>query len=91
MFDGLNVGLDMLTKFVGTKKFKKRIFLITDGEKQTNSNDSKMRDIIESINMHDVKLNCITVDFCQDLADDDDDEDEEDIADIKKDTNESDN
>ena len=35
IFDGLIVSMDMLCKFVlvGTKKYKKRIFLITDGQK----------------------------------------------------------
>ena len=35
MVDALLVGLDMLIKFTGTKKYKKRIFLITDGERKT--------------------------------------------------------
>jgi hypothetical protein len=36
MIDSLIVGLDMLLRFTGTKKYKKRMFLITDGEKKTN-------------------------------------------------------
>jgi hypothetical protein len=35
MIDALIVGLDMLLRFTGNKKYRKRIFLITDGEKQT--------------------------------------------------------
>jgi len=32
--NGLLVGIDMITEEVGTKKFKKRVFLITDGESE---------------------------------------------------------
>jgi len=35
ILDGLIVGLDMLVRFCGTKKYRKRMFLITDGEKET--------------------------------------------------------
>ena len=35
MIDALIVGLDLLIHFTGTKKYKKRVFLITDGEKKT--------------------------------------------------------
>ena len=33
ILDGLIVGLDMLCKFIGTKRYRKRVFLITDGNK----------------------------------------------------------
>jgi len=33
ILDGLIVGMDMIARHCGTKKYKKRIFLITDGEK----------------------------------------------------------
>jgi Mg-chelatase subunit ChlD len=33
--DGLTVALQMITKHCGTKKYRKRIFLITDGERKT--------------------------------------------------------
>ena len=32
--DGLIVAMDMIARHVGTKKYKKRIFVITDGEKE---------------------------------------------------------
>lgn len=35
LVDGLTVALQIITKHVGTKKYRKRIFLITDGEKKT--------------------------------------------------------
>lgn len=74
------MGLDMVTKFVGTKKFKKRIFLITDGEKETKFTETEMTDIVKTINTNDIKLNCITVDFCKDLVEDDSDSVDEETA-----------
>jgi len=76
MLDGLIVGLDMLCRFVGTKKYRKRIFLITDGEKETKYSSNELRDVVQTINTNDVKLNCITLDFCNDLAEDSSDEEE---------------
>ena len=38
LLDGLIVAIDMLNTFCGTKKYKKRIFLITDGERETKYN-----------------------------------------------------
>lgn len=49
MLDGLIVGLDMITKFVGTKKYRKRVFLITDGEKDLTYSDSEMAHITSII------------------------------------------
>ena len=66
----------MLCRFVGTKKYRKRIFLITDGEKETRYSTNELRDVVQTINTNDVKLNCITLDFCNDLAEDSSDEEE---------------
>jgi hypothetical protein len=76
MLDGLIVGLDMLCRFVGTKKYRKRLFLITDGEKETNFTNDEIDQIIQTIKNNDIKLNCITLDFCNELAEDDSDEDD---------------
>ena len=78
MLDGLIVGLDMLCKFVGTKKYKKRVFLITDGEKETAYSKKELAEIVETIKKNDIKLNAITLDFCNELAEDDDEDEEED-------------
>ena len=76
--DGLIVGLDMLCRFVGTKKYRKRVFLITDGEKETAYSKGELGEIVETIKKNDIKLNAITLDFCNELAEDEDeDEDEE--------------
>ena len=45
--DGLIVAIDMLNKFCGTKKYKKRIFLITDGERETKSSKQEVASLIE--------------------------------------------
>ena len=35
LIDGLVTALDMIERHCGTKKYKKRVFLITDGETAT--------------------------------------------------------
>ena len=40
--DGMIVALDMLTRFCGTRKYKKRIFVITDGERQTKTTKGEL-------------------------------------------------
>ena len=79
MIDALVVGIDMLTRFVGTKKYKKRIFLVTDGEKKANIKNEQLNTIIETINAHGVKLNCITMDFCNELEESEDEDDNVDL------------
>lgn len=91
ILDGLIVGLDMLCRFVGTKKYRKRIFLITDGEKETKYTSTEIRDVIQTINTNEIKLNCITLDFCNDLAEDSSDEESNIATKGAKDTGESNN
>lgn len=80
IMDGLIVGLDMLVRFCGTRKYRRRMFLITDGEKETKYTRDELKEIVKTINDNDIKLNCITLDFCNDLAEDDSDEEEEDAV-----------
>lgn len=76
--DGLLVAMDMLTRHCGTKKYRKRIFLITDGEKETNTNSEEMASLIDLMAKNDVRLNAITFDFANDLADNSEEESSED-------------
>lgn len=94
LLDGLIVGLDMLCRFVGTKKYRKRVFLITDGEKEAKYTSAELRGVVETINAQAVKVNCITLDFCNDLAEDEDEDEEENESPNKgksKETGESEN
>ena len=77
MVDGLIVAMDMLTRHCGTKKYRKRIFLITDGEKKTNTNKREMASLVELMAKNDVRLNAITFDFANDLAESDELSEEE--------------
>lgn len=77
IMDGLIVALDMLSRHCGTKKYKKRIFVITDGEKEAKCSAEERRQVIESMNETDTRLNVITLDFCDDLDEDEDEEEEE--------------
>ena len=82
MMDGLIVGLDMLCRFVGTKKYRKRVFLITDGEKDTAYSKGELAEIASTIKKNDIKLNAITLDFCNELAEDEDEDDDDDRIDL---------
>jgi hypothetical protein len=74
--DGLIVGMDMLTRHCGTKKYKKRIFVITDGEKMTKYDQKEKSQVIQSMNESDTRLNVITLDFCDELAEEEDEEED---------------
>jgi len=76
IMDGLIVALDMLSRHCGTKKYKKRIFVISDGEKEAKCSAEEKRQVIQSMNETDTRLNVITLDFCDDLEDDEDEEEE---------------
>ena len=49
LIDGLIVAIDMLNSFCGTKKYRKRIFMITDGERETKSSKSELASLITQI------------------------------------------
>lgn len=74
MMDGLVVAIDMLMRHCGKKKYKKRIFLITDGEKEAKYDKNELKQIISNMNESDVRLNVITLGFCDDLEEDEDEE-----------------
>lgn len=67
LIDGLVVALDMMVKFVGKKKYKKRIFLITDGEKKSECSPDDLGTIVQTIKDNDIKLNVIPMDFFGEL------------------------
>ena len=72
--DGLIVAMDMLARHCGTKKYKKRIFVVTDGEREARIQDKERKTLVSSMNETDTRLNVIALDFCDDLAEDDEDE-----------------
>ena len=76
LLDGLIVAIDMLNSFCGTKKYKKRIFLITDGERETKYNSSEINSLIQTIQERDIRLNVITLDFANEMAEDSESDDE---------------
>lgn len=43
LLDGLIVGLDMIARHCGPRKYKKRIFVITDGERETKYDKEELR------------------------------------------------
>ena len=67
----------MLVRHCGTKKYKKRVFVITDGERETKYDKNELKQVIQTMNEQDARVNVITLDFCDDLAEDDEDEEEE--------------
>ena len=75
--DGLIVATDMIDRHCGTKKYKKRVFVITDGEKLASFKPHEAKQVIANMNATDTRLNVISLDFCDELAEDDDEEEEE--------------
>lgn len=79
------VALDLIDRHCGTKKYKKRVFLITDGESKTGTNQGEIQSLINQLNEKDIKLNVITLDFANELGEDDeDDNDDEDFEKVEK-------
>ena len=74
--DGLIVGIDLINGFCGTKKYKKRIFMITDGERETKCSKAEISSLIGQIQEKSIRLNVITLDFGNDLADESESDDE---------------
>ncbi len=67
----------MLDLFCGTKKYRKRLFLITDGEADSGKNGVSDPSMIQLMQERDIRLNVITLDFANELGQDESDEDEE--------------
>jgi hypothetical protein len=91
IMDGLIVAMNMLDKHCGTKKYKKRIFVITDGEKKAKYDVHEKKQVIANMNATDTRLNVITLDFCDELAEDEDEEEQQEDAKpkrVEKETNE---
>ena len=80
VMDGLIVAMDMIQRHCGTKKYKKRIFVITDGEKAAKYDEKEKKSVIANMNETDTRLNVITLDFCDELAEDEEEEEEEDAG-----------
>lgn len=67
--DALEVSMDMLERFCGNKKYRKRLFMITDGEKETSEKDSRrIEGLVQHMKERDVRLNIITLDFGNELG-----------------------
>ena len=64
MVEGLWVAVEMIKKHCGTKKYKKRIFLMTDGERPLTSTDH--RTLTEDMKKADIRFNVIAIDFADD-------------------------
>ena len=64
----------MLNTHCGQRKYKKRVFLITDGESKSNTNPKELVSMVNSLNEHGIRLNVITLDFANELAEDDEEE-----------------
>ena len=77
MIDGMLVGLDLIERHCGNKKYKKRVFLITDGQNKTVTNQGEIQSLINQLNEKEIKLNVITLDFANELGQDSDEEEED--------------
>ena len=72
--DGLVTALEMIDRHCGTKKYKKRVFLITDGEHLTKTNTDETDSLVQKFNERGIRLNVITLDFANELGQEESDE-----------------
>ena len=78
MIDALEVSMDMLERFCGKRKYRKRLFMITDGEKNCGKVPvSRISDLVNVMKDNDIRLNVITLDFANELGQEDSDEESE--------------
>jgi uncharacterized protein with von Willebrand factor type A (vWA) domain len=57
----------MLERHCGTKKYKKRVFLITDGEKPIESR-AFIPQVEQSMKDNNVRFNVIAIDFANEIG-----------------------
>jgi DNA repair photolyase len=57
----------MINTECGKKKYQKRVFLITDGESKLFGADD-INPIISGLNDSEIRVNMITLDFCNDIG-----------------------
>ena len=69
--DAMQTAIDEMVERIGTKKYKKRLFLLTDGESRVNA--AGLRKLENSLLANEVRLNAITIGF----GDEDDEMSEE--------------
>ena len=48
--------------------------MVTDGEKEAKVTEDDLTQLVQTINEHDIKLTCISFDFCNEGEDDDEGE-----------------
>lgn len=63
IFDVIDKSVDQLNEFVGTKKYEKKLFILTSGGGETSYNEKKIAKLINLIRRIDVKINFIAIDF----------------------------
>ena len=68
--------MNMLERHCGTKKYKKRVFLITDGEKPIESR-AFIPQVEQSMKDNNVRFNVIAIDFANEIGQEDDEDIEE--------------
>ncbi|OMJ72727.1 hypothetical protein SteCoe_28760 [Stentor coeruleus] len=62
ILDAIVVAVNMIENKIGKKKFKKRMFILTDGNCTANAPD-QLQDIIDQINIQEIRVNVIGIGF----------------------------
>ena len=65
LLDALVLGMHLINEKCGTKKYNRRIFILTDGN-STCDNDDQLPDIVDQMNSQAIKLNVIAIGFGED-------------------------
>lgn len=62
LLDSIVVAITMIETKIGKKKYKKRLFILTDGN-CTVDNSDQLQDIIDQINIQEIRVNVIALGF----------------------------
>jgi len=67
----------MIDRHCEKRKYKKRVFLITDGESPTTKNvEDRVNSMLGTLQEKDIRLNVIAMDFAHELAEEERDADD---------------
>ena len=71
IFESIEIAIEKFINKYKKLKWNKKIFLITDGESNSNFDEEKIEFLAEKIDKNEIKINIICIDFFNELDDDD--------------------
>ena len=71
IFESIEIAIEKFINKYKKLKWNKKIFLITDGESNSNFDEERIEFLAEKIDKNEIKINIICIDFFNELDDDD--------------------